>query len=151
MSRKRAHVLLVEDSQSDQVIVQRALEDGKIECDLAIVNNGEEALRILRNESPFEDIGAYPKPDVILMDINMPVMDGKTALRAIRADETLKHIPVVMLTTSSRDKDVIESYELGVNAYLTKPVDNVAFVEAIAQLRQFWFELVTLPSDLYGK
>ena len=145
MSKRRANVLLVEDSQSDQVIVKRVLEDGCINCNLHIANNGAIALQMLRNEAPYDDKSDYCRPDLVLMDINMPVLDGKATLQAIRADEELKHIPVIMLTTSDRDKDVIESYKLGVNAYLTKPVEELAFINVVQQIEQFWFELVTLP------
>lgn len=146
MNRKSAVVLLVEDSPADQVIVQRALEDGRVKCRLLIVDNGLIALKLLRGEPPYEDRTTYPMPDLILLDVNMPVMDGKEALREIRQDPTIKHLPVVILTTSSREKDVIESYRLGVNAYLTKPVDETAFMETILQIERFWFELVTLPT-----
>lgn len=146
MTKRRARIMLVEDSEADQVIVQRALEDGRIACDLHIASHGEQALQILRGESPYEN-ELDRLPDLIMMDINMPVMDGKEALQEIRQDEKLRHIPVIMLTTSSRDKDVLESYQLGVNAYLTKPVEDATFVEVVRQLENFWFELVVLPTQ----
>jgi CheY-like chemotaxis protein len=142
MKKRVANILLVDDSKSDQVIVQRALEDGRIACELAIAENGKEAL------SKLDEIRQSKEkmfPDIILMDINMPVMGGKQALEFIRNDDDLKHIPVIMLTTSNRDKDILESYELGVNAYLTKPVNHLDFVVAIQRLEQFWFELIALP------
>ena len=145
MNRKKAVVLLVDDSEADQEIVQRALEDGKMECTLLLANHGEEALQLLRHEGPFTDKIKYPKPDLILLDINMPVMDGRSTLKAIREDEALKRLPVIMLTTSNYDKDVIDSYNLGVNAFLTKPVSYYEFVDKIAGLETFWFELVVLP------
>ncbi|AEP31451.1 response regulator receiver protein [Glaciecola nitratireducens FR1064] len=135
--------MLVEDNHSDQVMVERALEDGKIACDLTILPNGQKALESLRDMLLSDSL-----PDLVLMDINMPVMDGKQTLQEIRADLELKHLPVVMLTTSNREKDVIESYRLGVNAYLTKPVLDSQFIKTIQQLENFWFELVVLPNKI---
>jgi len=140
--RKKAHIMLVEDNISDQVMVERALEDGKIACDLSILNNGRQALDKLHEMVKLEQL-----PDLVLMDINMPLMDGKQTLQAIRATASLRHLPIVMLTTSNRDKDVLESYQLGVNAYLTKPVLESAFIHTIRQLENFWFELVVLPEN----
>ncbi|WP_049786948.1 response regulator [Brumicola nitratireducens] len=143
MMRRKAHIMLVEDNHSDQVMVERALEDGKIACDLTILPNGQKALESLRDMLLSDSL-----PDLVLMDINMPVMDGKQTLQEIRADLELKHLPVVMLTTSNREKDVIESYRLGVNAYLTKPVLDSQFIKTIQQLENFWFELVVLPNKI---
>ncbi len=139
MTRK-AQIMLVEDNISDQVMVERALEDGKIACDLTISSNGQKALASLREMVAFDTL-----PDLILMDINMPVLDGKQTLQEIRADAELKHLPVVMLTTSNREQDVLESYRLGVNAYLTKPILDSEFIKTIQQFENFWFELVVLP------
>ncbi len=147
MERKRAVVLLVEDSPADQVIVQRAFEDGRVDCTLLLADNGAIALDMLQSNPPYTDKKKYPCPDLLLLDINMPVMDGRQTLRRIRENPVLCHLPVIMLTTSARDKDVIDSYRLGVNAYLTKPVDEKAFAKAVIQLENFWFELITLPPD----
>ncbi len=138
--RKKAHIMLVEDNFSDQVMVERALEDGKIVCDLTVSSNGKKALENLVAMAAKGDL-----PDLMLLDINMPVMDGKQTLKAIRTSDTLKHLPVVMLTTSNRDRDVLESYRLGVNAYLIKPVLDSEFVKTMKQLESFWFELSILP------
>jgi len=140
--RRKAHIMLVEDNKSDQVMVERALEDGRIACELSIFNDGRQALEKLQELVELDQL-----PDLILMDINMPLMDGKQTLQAIRAEPLLKHLPVVMLTTSNRDKDVLESYQLGVNAYLTKPVLDSSFIKTIRQLENFWFELVVLPKN----
>lgn len=141
--RRKAHIMLVEDNISDQVMVERALEDGKIACDLIIFSNGQKALESLKAMVLLDTL-----PDLILMDINMPVMDGKQTLQEIRTDAELKHLPVVMLTTSNRDKDVLESYRLGVNAYLTKPVLDSEFIKTVQQLENFWFELCVLPGKI---
>lgn len=147
MNRRSAVVLLVEDSPADQEVVKRAIEDGHVKCQLLLADNGQEALKILRRQAPYEDHSRYPSPDIILLDINMPIMDGRETLQCIREDNDLKHIPVIMLTTSARDKDVMDSYRLGVNAYITKPVVEEAFLKAIVQLERFWFDLVVLPAD----
>ena len=145
MNNAIATVLLVEDSPSDRILVKRAIEDSNIRCTLVCVDNGHEAMQLLQAQDPYQNKEEFPFPDIILLDMNMPIMDGKQTLKAIRANEHFKHIPIVMLTTSSSDKDIIESYRLGVNAYLTKPVEEQNFVEAIVQLDRFWFELITLP------
>lgn len=138
---KRVVILLVEDSPADQLTIERALEDGRVQCDLFVSENGAQALEWLHHG----DRATHPKPDIILMDINMPVMDGLTALKKIRADAKLKKIPVIMLTTSDSEHDVDGSYTEGANAYITKPVSELDFVEAVVKLEKFWFELVTLP------
>ena len=147
MSKSRkAKVLLVEDSPSDQVVIQRAIEDGNIHFELTIAKNGAVALSMLLNEPPFDDTLGYPQPSLVFMDINMPILDGKQTLQAIRNNPALAHIPVIMLTTSDRDKDVMDSYRMGANAFITKPVEIKTFIETFKQLEQFWCKLVTLPN-----
>lgn len=143
--RRQAVVLLVDDSPADQLTVERAIEDGKVQCNLLTVDNGVQALKLLRNEAPYEDNAQYSRPNLILMDINMPIMDGITTLNHIRNDAALHNIPVVMLTTSDAPNDVEASYTYGANAFVTKPVKNEDFIEAIQKLDHFWFQLVTLP------
>lgn len=145
--RRQAVVLLVEDSPADKLTVERAIEDGRVQCNLLTVENGVQALSLLRNEAPYDDNTRYPRPDLILMDINMPVMDGITALNHIRNDSALRNMPVVMLTTSDAPKDVKASYTDGANAFVTKPVQNKDFIEAIQKLDRFWFQLVLLPEE----
>ncbi len=137
---------MAEDSPADQVIVQRAIADGRVECDLIVVENGEEALKVLRHDAPYDDRERYPNPDLMLLDINMPVLNGIETLTAIRNDPALKVLPVIVLTTSDRQRDIVDSYRLGVNAYLVKPVQIDNFIQAVVQLEKFWFELVILPS-----
>lgn len=144
MTTRRAKLFVVDDSKADQTIIARAITDASIKCELTVRENGAEALDYLNNLVCRD---ATLLPDLVLMDINMPVMDGKEALAKIRQAPQLKHLPVVMLTTSNRDKDVLESYQLGVNAYLTKPVEKHAFIDVIRQLENFWFDLVTLPKS----
>ncbi len=136
-------LLLIEDGKADQRLVARALQSAKIMPDLYIVDNGEDGLAFLRGEGEYK---GSPRPDLILLDLNLPRMDGKQVLREIRADEKLKDIPVVMLTTSDLEHDIIESYRLGVNAYITKRVEMQDFIDSVQKLEEFWFELVMLPS-----
>ncbi len=136
-------LLLIEDGEADQRLVARALRSAKIKTDLYIVDNGEDGLAFLRGEGEHRD---SPRPDLILLDLNLPRIDGKQVLREIRADEKLKEIPVVMLTTSAEERDIVESYRLGVNAYITKPVEVQDFMESVQKLEEFWFDLVKLPS-----
>ncbi len=136
-------LLLIEDGEADQQLVARALRSAKIKTDLYIVDNGEDGLAFLRGDGEHRD---SPRPDLILLDLNLPRIDGKQVLREIRADEKLKEIPVVMLTTSAEESDIIESYRLGVNAYITKPVEVQDFMESVRKIEEFWFDLVMLPS-----
>ncbi len=136
-------LLLVEDGEADQRLVARALKCAKIKTHLHIVDCGEDGLAFLRGEGEYKD---SPRPDLILLDLNLPRIDGKQVLREIRADEELKEIPVIMLTTSDSEHDIVESYRLGVNAYITKPVEIEDFINTVLKLEEFWFELVMLPS-----
>jgi CheY-like chemotaxis protein len=116
---------------------------------LTTVENGEELLRYLRREDAREDEGAEaaPRPDLILLDLNMPRVDGREALREIKSDSELRRIPVVVLTTSEAERDILESYNLGVNAFVTKPVSFDALADAMDSLGAFWFDLVKLPPE----
>ncbi len=142
-----AIILLVEDNVADQRLTERALEENKIRNKLFIVEDGQEAMEYLRNEGKYADLESNPRPDLLLLDIKMPRMDGKQVLREIKNDPELKQIPVVILTTSDHEQDVIDSYNLGVNAYITKPVDYEQFVNTIKSLENFWFDVVVLPSQ----
>ncbi len=144
MTKPRPRILLVEDSPSDQIIIQRSIEDGRIACDLTIAENGKQALQMLQRQEPHQATFSE-LPDLIMMDINMPIMNGKETLQAIRKDKLIKHIPIIMLTTSSHEKDVMESYQLGVNAYLTKPISDDGFIDIVAHIEHFWLELAVLP------
>jgi len=143
--RKVATVLIVDDNRADREVIKRTLKDGKIICDIFEVENGEQALKFLNNESPYNDKTKAPKPDVVLLDINMPRVDGLTVLKTFRNEMDIKNIPFIILSTSDRIEDVVKSYDLGVAAYITKPVDTGEFIRAIQKLQSFWFELVTFP------
>jgi CheY-like chemotaxis protein len=135
-------ILLVEDDPGDVLITQEALSDSKVANTLHVVNNGEEALKFLRHEAPYE---TAPRPGLVLLDLNLPRLDGHEVLAAIKADETLRRIPVVVLTTSEAEEDVLRSYDLHANAYVTKPVDFDRFVQVVRQVDDFYISVVRLP------
>lgn len=141
-----AVILLVEDDPDDQELTKRALRSSKLRNQLQIVSDGEEALDYLYFRGRFSDPRTAPRPDLILLDLNMPKMDGRAVLSHIKEDPALRCIPVVILTTSSREEDVAQSYELGVNSYVPKPTRMDGFVKAIQDLEHYWFDLVVLPA-----
>lgn len=135
-------ILLVEDDPADAGLAKRALREGRILCRVNHVRDGVEAMEYLRRQGRFA--GAC-RPDLILLDLNMPRMDGREALQEIKADDGLKTIPVVILTTSDVDRDVNASYLLGANSFITKPMDMDAFFEAVRSIEEYWFRVVRLP------
>lgn len=137
-----AVILLVEDDPGDVELTQYTIEKSKIFIDLRVVGDGVEALAFLRQEGKY---GGVPRPDLILLDLNMPRMDGRTFLAEMRADEELKAIPVVVLTTSQAEEDIIKSYRLGANCFVTKPVGLAEFTRVVNAIEDFWFTIVRLP------
>jgi CheY-like chemotaxis protein len=142
---KRVVILLVEDDPGDQELTRRALQGDLLRTDLQIVENGEEALDYLYRRGRFAAREAAPRPDLILLDLNMPRLGGREVLAHIKHDPELGRIPVVVLTTSTQETDIVKSYDLGCNSYIHKPVDIEQFIRVIRQLENYWFELVTLP------
>lgn len=140
--QRSAQILLVEDNRGDVLLTRRAFKDAKIDNQLTVASTGEEALAILRKEGVHAD---SRMPDIILLDINLPQMSGKEVLREIKQDDKLKRIPVIVLSSSRAESDVIKSYELHANGYITKPVKLNELSEAIQNLEQFWFKLVVMP------
>jgi CheY-like chemotaxis protein len=135
-------VLLVEDDQGDALIIQEAFEYYKIRNRLHLVTDGEEALRFLRRVEPYSDA---PRPGLILLDVNLPKRDGLAVLAELKSDPDLLVLPVVMLTSSRAEEDILRSYALHANAYISKPVDFEHFIEAIRQIDDFFLTLVRLP------
>ncbi|ACU38857.1 MULTISPECIES: response regulator [Actinosynnema] len=135
-------VLLVEDDPGDALMTQEAFEHHKIRNQLHIVRDGVEALEFLRREGPY---GNAPRPGLILLDLNLPKMDGREVLAEIKADERFRTIPVVVLTTSEAEEDILRSYNLHANAYVTKPVDFDRFIEVVRQIDDFFVTVVKLP------
>ncbi|MCK5535216.1 MAG: response regulator [Bacteroidales bacterium] len=148
MTNKRAKVtvLLVEDNLADQKLTERAFKKSKKQIELKVVDNGLDAINYLHQLPPFDDKNSSPQPDIILLDINMPGLDGKQTLRRIRNSLDIKYIPVIMLTTSNAERDILDSYKLGANSYVTKPQNMTEFQKFIANLEEFWFEYSQLPS-----
>jgi CheY-like chemotaxis protein len=138
-----AQVLLVEDSEDDVELTLAALEESKVRMDVHVVSDGAAAMRFLLNEGEFRD---KPRPDLVLLDLNLPIMDGREVLQAIRADPDLTGMPVVVLTTSQNEEDIVKMYSLHANCFITKPVDFNQFTRVIRQVEGFWFQLVKLPS-----
>lgn len=137
-----ADILLVEDNPGDIRLTQEAFKEGQISNTLHITTDGVEALEFLRKQGKYADATC---PDIVLLDLNLPRMNGDEVLKEIRADPDLKHLPVIILTSSAAEEDVIESYELQANAYLMKPVDPAEFVETIRSFQEFWLSVVRLP------
>ena len=139
------HILLVEDNEGDIVLTTEALEEGKIANTISVVRDGWEAIQYLDQN---EGYGDAERPDLVLLDINMPKVNGHEVLQHIKTNDDLKDIPVVMLTTSSDEVDIKKSYDNYVNCYITKPVDVDSFIEAISTVENFWISIVQLPSQI---
>ncbi|NHJ85175.1 MAG: response regulator [Asgard group archaeon] len=141
----RKVILLIEDNPDDVLLTQRAFNKSNILNELIVVNNGEEALDYLFCKGKYKDRDFNELPELILLDLKMPKMDGLDVLKRIREDNRVKHLPVVILTTSKEENDIIRSYCLGANSYITKPVDFDQFVEAVKQLGLYWLVLNQQP------
>ncbi|REE96025.1 response regulator [Thermomonospora umbrina] len=135
-------VLLVEDDPGDVLLTREAFEDNKVGNRLKVVSDGEEAMAYLRREGPYAQA---PRPDLILLDLNLPRKDGREVLEEVKADPALRSIPVVVLTTSEADEDILRSYHLHANAYVTKPVDFERFIDVVRQIDDFFVTVVKLP------
>ena len=135
-------ILLVEDNPGDVRLTKEALKEGKVYNNLHWAKDGLEALEFLRRQGIH---AKAPRPDIILLDLNLPKKDGREVLSVIKSDDRLKHIPVVVLTTSKAEEDVLRSYELQANCYITKPVDLEQFITVVKSIEDFWLTIVTLP------
>jgi len=140
---RQIEVLLVEDDPGDILMTREAFEDYKVRNHLHVVHDGAEAMAYLRNEGEYADA---PRPDLVLLDLNLPRMDGREVLQAIKSDPDLASIPVVVLTTSEAEEDVLRSYSLHANAYVTKPVDFERFIKVVREIDDFFVTVVRLPT-----
>ena len=139
-------ILICDDDKDDRILTQQALEQAHISNALRFVADGDQLLDYLYQRGEFSgETGRAPRPGLILLDLNMPGLDGREALRMIKADTTLRDIPIVVLTASGLDQDIIRSYQLGVNSFITKPVTFLGLVEAMNILGRYWLEIVELP------
>lgn len=139
------HLLLVEDNEGDILLTTEALEASKVLNEVSIVRNGKLALDFVFKKNGYEDVKS---PDVILMDINLPLKSGIEVLEILKSDESTKHIPIIILTTSSSESDIMKSYSNHANAYIVKPVDVSEFLEAVLSLEDFWLNIVHLPVNI---
>ncbi len=138
-------ILLADDDPDDRLLARQALEKSRLANDLRCVEDGEELLDYLHRRGKYADPKESPRPGLILLDLNMPRKDGREALREIKNDPRLRDIPIVVLTTSKAEEDVARTYNLGVNSYITKPVQFSALVEIMKAIGTYWFEIVELP------
>jgi CheY-like chemotaxis protein len=136
-------ILLVEDNPGDYRLTQEALREGKVYNNLYWAQDGVEALEFLRQRGRYADM---PRPDIVLLDLNLPKKDGREVLSEIKGDENLRSIPVVILTTSQAEEDVLRSYDLHANCYVTKPVDLEKFITVVQSIDRFWLTIATLPT-----
>lgn len=135
-------ILLLEDEPADAYLVKTALKEGKIPVNLHHVTDGQEGLNFLNKAGEYV---SSPRPDLILLDLNMPRMNGHEFLQVVKSSPMLKDIPVIVLTTSDVENDIVRSYELGASGYITKPIEMAQFMEVVHQLNDYWFSLVRLP------
>jgi chemotaxis family two-component system response regulator Rcp1 len=135
-------ILLVEDSPSDTDLTLEALKDFKVRNHVSVVEDGVLALQFLRRQGPYAEA---PRPDLIMLDLNLPRKDGREVLAEIKKDDNLRLIPIVVLTTSRADQDILRAYQLNANCYITKPVDFNQFLEVVRSIEAFWLFVVTLP------
>jgi CheY-like chemotaxis protein len=137
-----AEILLVEDNPGDVRLTKEALRDGKLTTRLSVVNDGVEALAFLHREGQYANA---PRPDMILLDLNLPLKDGREVLAEIKADPDLRPIPVVIITSSEAEQDILKTYQLNANCYVTKPVDLEQFIKVVHNIHDFWLTVVKLP------
>jgi len=142
---KSVTILMADDDQDDCLLVSKAFEASRLANELRFVADGEELVDYLQHRGKYADAQAAPRPGLILLDLNMPRKDGREALKEIKNDASLREIPIVILTTSKDEEDILRSYDLGANSYITKPVTFEGLCEVMRSLGKYWFEIVELP------
>ena len=140
-------ILIADDDAEDRMLTKDALNEAHLINELQFVEDGEELMDFLNNRGKYEDKAKYPLPGLILLDLNMPKKDGREALKEIKADERLRRIPIVALTTSKAEEDILKTYNLGVSSFITKPVKFDGLVEVMRAVSKYWFEIVELPPN----
>ena len=140
-------ILVVEDNPGDARLIKEVLNDNKVYSSLYIVNDGVEAMNFLHHEGKYKDVSI---PDLIILDLNLPRKDGREVLAEIKADVKLKHIPIVIMTISQAEEDILKSYNLHANCFITKPIDLNQFIKVVKSIEDFWFSIVKLPPKAEG-
>ncbi len=143
-------LLFADDDLDDQLLVKEAFEENHLANDIRFVNDGEELMDYLHRRNKFSDPSQSPYPDLILLDLNMPKKDGREALKEIKQDKKFRQIPIVVLTTSKAEEDIVKTYDLGVNSYISKPVTFDGMSKVVKTLDQYWFQIVKLPPKKNG-
>jgi CheY-like chemotaxis protein len=144
-NRRPITILIADDDAEDRMLAADALQEGRLANDIRFVEDGEELLEYLQKTGRYADRESAPRPGMILLDLNMPRMDGREALRVIKGDPELRRIPVIVLTTSKAEEDIYRSYDLGVNSFIIKPVTFDGLVNIMRVLEAYWFEIVEIP------
>jgi CheY-like chemotaxis protein len=147
MRKRPIMILVADDDADDRMLMLDAFRENYLSNEIKFVEDGQELIDYLKHEGKFSDPASSPRPGLILLDLNMPKKDGREALREIKTDIDLKRIPVIVLTTSKAEEDIVKSYDLGVNCFITKPVTFQGLVEVTKIVGQYWFEIVELPTD----
>lgn len=140
-------ILMADDDEDDRMLAREALAECRLMNEFYFVNDGEELMDYLHQRGPYAEVKRSPRPGLILLDLNMPRKDGREALKEIKDSPELRHIPIVVLTTSKTEEDVYRSYNLGASSYITKPVTFDSLVDVMKAIGRYWFEIVELPSD----
>lgn len=144
MKLTKSHILLAEDNEGDIILTLEAFKETNLDIEISVAKNGQEALDFLYKKNQFSDV---KRPDLILLDINMPVFNGHEVLQKIKSDATLKAIPTIMLTTSSSENDINKALKNNANAYIIKPIDIDEFLKVIVRIQEFWLQIATLPNE----
>ncbi|EMJ95040.1 response regulator [Leptospira alstonii] len=144
-NRNSIHILVAEDDPDDRLLMKDGFRENNLVNPLHFVKDGEELFEFLQNKGEYSDILKYPRPGFILLDLNMPRMDGREVLKTIKSSAEFKKIPVIVLTTSREEEDMFQTYDLGANSFIRKPVEFGAFMETIRTLGKYWLEIVELP------
>lgn len=146
-TKTKVEILIADDDAEDRMLIKDALHESKLRNNVQEVENGEELLEYLTNNGKYSDKEKFPAPGIILLDLNMPRKDGREALKEIKANPELRKIPVIILTTSKAEEDILRTYDLGISSYITKPVTFSAMVDVMKTLNKYWLEIVELPES----
>ena len=140
-------VLVADDDPDDRLMIDDAFEESRLIVKIRFVENGEELVKYLNREGTYQDEEKYPRPGLILLDLNMPIKDGREALKEIKSDPHLRQIPIVVLTTSKSEEDIFKTYDLGVNSFIKKPVTYESLLDTVKTIGNYWFKVVELPRN----